>query len=178
MGKYTNEETTAQQIKTATAKKDVLAALTEFEMALCECIASASTEEVEADSRLGMRFDSLRVCMEHMRTGVLQLQGVVREQWPEITPLDTVIRNHLQNALEHYGWNKSATAEALHVDRRTVIRMVERFELTPLAPLPDEELVLRCDECGAISEPGELEPRLMHTHSCPLAETTGEQVAS
>jgi len=180
MGKYTNEATTAQQIKTATAKSDVLGSLVEFEIALCECIASSSPEGLEPESALAHRFDSLRICMEQMRHGVLQLQRVVREQWPEIEPLDTMIRRHLQSALEHFEWNKSATAVALGIDRRTVIRMVERFELEPASdaavadeelPLPpaDEELLLRCNDCGAVSEPGETDPSAMHTHDCPHA---------
>jgi hypothetical protein len=180
MGKYTNEATTAQQIKTATAKSDVLGSLVEFELALCECIASAQPEELDPESRLGQRFESLRICMEQMRHGVLQLQGVVREQWPEIEPMDTMIRRHLQSALEHFEWNKSATAVALGIDRRTVIRMVERFELEPAtgAPIADEELplppaseetLLRCNDCGAVSEPGETDPRVMHTHTCQHA---------
>jgi len=180
MGKYTNEATTAQQIKTATAKSEVMGSLVEFEIALCECIASAQPEDIDPESKLAARFESLRICMEQMRTGVLQLQGVVREQWPEIEPLDTMIRNHLQSALEHFRWNKSVTAEALGIDRRTVIRMVERFELEPASdaavadeelPLPPagEELLLRCNDCGAVSEPGETDPSVMHTHDCPHA---------
>lgn len=89
-----------------------------------------------------------------------------------------VIRNHLQNTLELFKWNKSLVAEALGIDRRTVYRMVQRFRLEPLAPAPDEDLVLRCDECGAISAPGEADPRLLHAHSCPFAEPSTGEVAS
>lgn len=179
MGKYTNEATSAQQIKMATAKKQVLESLVEFEIALCECIASAQPEDLDPESQLGSRFESLRVCMEQMRVGVLQLQGVVKDEWPEVTPLDTMVRNHLQASLEHFGWNKSATALALGIDRRTVIRMVERFELTPAPEVmvsdgvlfgeagAGEELVLRCNDCGSISEPGEADATRQHTHSCP-----------
>lgn len=82
MGKYTNEGT-AQQLKTVTPKTQVMEALGEFEIALCECIASASPEELDPESRLGQRFESLRVCMEEMRTGVLGVQDAVRREWPE-----------------------------------------------------------------------------------------------
>lgn len=152
MGKYTNEETTAQQIKTATAKSDVLGSLVEFEIALCECIASSSPEGLEPESALAHRFESLRVCMEQMRVGVLQLQGVVRAEWPEIEPMDSMVRNHLQAALEHFKWNKSATAVALGIDRRTVLRMVERFGLAPAEPASNPMLKCTCGYHGPIND--------------------------
>jgi len=81
MANYTNEATT-QQRKSVTPKTQVLESLTEFELALCECIASATPEEA-IGTRLGERFESLRRCMEEMRTGVLGLQESVKREWPE-----------------------------------------------------------------------------------------------
>lgn len=88
----------------------------------------------------------------------------------KIARMDTVIANHLQNALDVFEWNKTAAAHALDLDRRTVYRMIERYKLQPgepyVAPL------LRCNDCGAVSEPGEPDPAVMHTHSCPHAGAT------
>jgi len=88
----------------------------------------------------------------------------------KITTMEAVIRNHLQNTLEHFRWNKTAVGQALDLDRRTVYRMIQRFELKPL------EVLLRCDDCGALSEPGETNPRVMHTHTCQHAQAA--EVAS
>lgn len=83
-------------------------------------------------------------------------------------PMDAVVRQHLQNTLERFHWNKSRAAIALELDRRTVLRMVDRFKLKPLAPELDPGAVLRCDECGSVSEPGETDAAVQHTHTCPL----------
>jgi hypothetical protein len=88
--------------------------------------------------------------------------------------MDTVIKMHLQSALEQLEWNKSAVALALDLDRRTVYRMIQRYKLAPLAPELDEGLLLRCHECGAVSEPGEIDPVLMHTHTCPFREAVAQ----
>jgi hypothetical protein len=77
------EDGTTQQGKKVTGKRQVLESLGEFEMALCECIHSAQPEDLSDPGRLGERFASLKRCMEEMRTGVLLLQGVVQQQWPE-----------------------------------------------------------------------------------------------
>lgn len=85
MGSYTNEATTEQN-KSATPKTQVLEALTEAELALCECIHTAEPLEAETLSdggRLLERLASLRRCMEDMRGGVLALQEAVKRDWPE-----------------------------------------------------------------------------------------------
>jgi len=88
MTTYTNEAT-ADQSKTDTGKTGVLEALEVFEMALCECIHTATIkiegegEEPAPLERHGERLESLRRCMEEMRTGVLALHGVVKREWPE-----------------------------------------------------------------------------------------------
>jgi len=86
--------------------------------------------------------------------------------------METVIRNHLQSTLELYNWNKTAVGQALDLDRRTVYRMIERFKLEPLRPLElaAEFPLLRCDDCGSVSEPGELDQNVIHTHDCPRRE--------
>jgi len=88
----------------------------------------------------------------------------------KIERMATVVANHLQNTLDFFHWNKTEAARALDMDRRTIYRMVERYKLTPRAPEFDAQLQLRCDDCGSVSEPGEIDPRIIHTHSCKFAE--------
>jgi len=77
------EDGSTQQGKNVTGKSEVLEALTLFEMALCECSHSCAPEDLSDGERLGQRLAQLRQCMEEMRTGVLQVQAAVAEQWPE-----------------------------------------------------------------------------------------------
>lgn len=80
MASYTNEAT-AQQTKSVAPKTQVLESLGEFELALCECIASAAPEDA-IGTRLGEQFELLRRCLEDMRTGVLQVREAVSKDWP------------------------------------------------------------------------------------------------
>jgi Bacterial regulatory protein, Fis family len=54
----------------------------------------------------------------------------------EIQDLDHVVASHVLVALELHGWNLTAAAAALDIDRRTLAKMVTRYELKRRAPEP------------------------------------------
>lgn len=47
----------------------------------------------------------------------------------QVQTLDEVTAQHVEHALNVYGWNMSRTALAIGVDRRTLYRMVERHAI-------------------------------------------------
>jgi transcriptional regulator of acetoin/glycerol metabolism len=54
----------------------------------------------------------------------------------KVASMQDVIRTHLFETLELFRWNRTRAAIALDLDRRTVIRMIERFQLKR-APKPE-----------------------------------------
>jgi len=59
--------------------------------------------------------------------------------------LAEVERSHTERVLALCGWNRSAAARALGIDRRTLFSKIQRYGLVgPLRPFPDDD-----DDAGA-----------------------------
>ena len=48
-----------------------------------------------------------------------------------VESLDDVEKNHIAHILSKYGWNISATAKALKVDRVTLYNKIKKYDLSP-----------------------------------------------
>lgn len=57
----------------------------------------------------------------------------------KVASMQDVVVSHLTETLELFGWNKTRTALALDLDRRTVIRMIERYKLKRPGRVPAGE---------------------------------------
>jgi transcriptional regulator of acetoin/glycerol metabolism len=66
---------------------------------------------------------------------------------PEGLTLAEVEKAHIERVLALCGWNRSAAARALGIDRRTLFSKIQRYGLIgPLRPL--------ADDCGDESDEG------------------------
>lgn len=71
-----------------------------------------------------------------------------------VSPLDTVIAQHVAVALTLYNWNMTRAAEALSVDRRSLYRLIERHKIERPAELPEEKR-RSCVGCGKLAPEGD-----------------------
>ena len=77
-----------------------------------------------------------------------------------VQTLEQVMIAHIKATLELHGWNMSRTAEGLEVDRRTLYRMVKRYNIEVGAqptsePPPAPELEDLLDQSHELAEQAE-----------------------
>lgn len=69
--------------------------------------------------------------------------------------LDQLTRAHVELVLELFGWHISRSSEALGVDRRTLYRMIARYDLKRPTELQEANARAECVGCGKLAPEGD-----------------------